>query len=240
MTLTVAGDGPSRASLEAMAGDGVRFVGAVDPSRRGALFADTDGSSTPRDPSAAERGSPRRGARSARASARGGRVRRRRRARAHRRRGPVLPADAPPESIADAIDEFDPARRADLGACARARAAPWRWDATAAWIEALTGARFGTQGAGRVIPRHGAHAAGVVPWQRAPGRRWQPETSWPGAAPCFGAVGLRGPARAAAMADAVEAALDGGGTGALVEAGTGTGKSLAYPRPGGDELAPAW
>lgn len=142
VTLTVAGDGPSRAALEAVAGDGVRFVGAVDPSQRGALFADADvfvhaaGPVDGRTEGAPVAVLEALGHGLAVVACDAGGVR-----ELTGDAALVLPAEASPERFADAIDGLDPARRADLGDRARARAAPWRWDATAAWIEALTGAR---------------------------------------------------------------------------------------------------
>mgnify|MGYP003381179313 CR=1 FL=1 len=50
----------------------------------------------------------------------------------------LLANDSSPEALADAVDRLTAAARADMARRARERALPWRWDATAAWVEGLT------------------------------------------------------------------------------------------------------
>ena len=47
-------------------------------------------------------------------------------------------SDVSPEALADAVDQLTATARADMARRARERALPWRWDATAAWVEGLT------------------------------------------------------------------------------------------------------
>lgn len=138
VTLTVAGDGPQRVSLEALAGEGVRFLGAVDPSQRGRLFAEADVLVHMAGPVAGKT----EGAPVALLEAMGhglpvvacdvGGVR-----ELTGDAALLLPVDVSPAVLADALDTLDPPRRNALAARARQRALPWRWDHTAAWIETL-------------------------------------------------------------------------------------------------------
>jgi len=139
VTLTVAGDGPERASLAARAGEGVHLLGAVDPSSRGALFAHADVLLHTAGPV----GGRTEGAPVAVLEAMGhglavvacdvGGVR-----ELTGDTAVLFASDASPESLADAIDHLTAPRRADMAHRARERALPWRWDATAAWVEGLT------------------------------------------------------------------------------------------------------
>jgi glycosyltransferase involved in cell wall biosynthesis len=137
VTLTVAGDGPERAALEARAGSGVRFVGAVAPASLGALFAEADvlvhtaGAGAGRTEGAPVAVLEAMGHGLAVVACDAGGV------RELTGDAAVLLAEATtPRALADALDLGPDARRA-LAARGRARALPWRWDATAAWIEGL-------------------------------------------------------------------------------------------------------
>jgi glycosyltransferase involved in cell wall biosynthesis len=139
VSLTIAGDGPDRASLEAQAGAGVRFLGAVAPADRGRLFAEADVLLHPAGPT----GGRTEGAPVAVLEAMGhglavvacdaGGVRELTGDTAR-----LVPADASPEALAGAIEGLTPSVRAEFTRRALARALPWRWDATAAWVEGLT------------------------------------------------------------------------------------------------------
>lgn len=139
VTLTVAGDGPERASLAARAGEGVHLLGAVDPSARGALFAHADVLLHTAGPV----GGRTEGAPVAVLEAMGhglavvacdtGGLR-----DLTGDTAVLLANDSSPEALADAVDRLTAAARADMARRARERALPWRWDATAAWVEGLT------------------------------------------------------------------------------------------------------
>ncbi len=137
VTLTIAGEGPARRALEAAAGEGTRFLGAVDPAARGELFARADvlvhaagaiGARTEGAPVAVIEAM---GHGLAVVACDAGGVR-----ELTADAALLVPDPAEPTALAAALARLDLSRRADLGARARARALPWRWDATAAWLEA--------------------------------------------------------------------------------------------------------
>jgi glycosyltransferase involved in cell wall biosynthesis len=144
--LTVAGDGPERARLEArarrVAPGAVTWLGAVDAPARDELLARANvflhtagaiaGGRTEGAPVALLEAM---GAGLAVVACDAGGVR-----AMVGDGGVVLSGEARDHAMADALARFaDPALRACLGDRARARVWPLRWEATAAWLEGLAG-----------------------------------------------------------------------------------------------------
>ncbi|MFO0653108.1 MAG: glycosyltransferase family 4 protein [Polyangiales bacterium] len=146
VTLTVAGDGPLRSSLEALASrvapGRVRWLGAVDARARDALLGASnvflhtagaiEGGRTEGAPVAVLEAM---GAGLAVVACDAGGVR-----GLLGDAGLVTRAAATPKELADTLDSLtDEALRASLGERARGRAWPLRWASTAAWLEGALG-----------------------------------------------------------------------------------------------------
>ncbi len=146
VTLTVAGDGPLRASLEALASrvapGRVRWLGAVDARTRDELLGasnvllhtagEVEGGRTEGAPVAVLEAM---GAGLAVVACDAGGVR-----GLVGDAGLIARGEATPAELADALESLrDEVKRASLSARARERAWPLRWEATASWLEGALG-----------------------------------------------------------------------------------------------------